>query len=129
MELGHISTQAGIGKVKVDDLSVTKYVDKSTPNLIMACCQAKPFPTAVLTCRRAAGDSHVPYLKIKMSDVMVSSVKTGHSDDTTGGDLFFETVTLNFGKVETIYTPLKPDRTADAEVTAGTFNIGTGKKE
>jgi type VI secretion system secreted protein Hcp len=34
----HVGGGAGSGKVNVQDLSVTKWVDASTPKLVLACC-------------------------------------------------------------------------------------------
>ena len=36
----HMGGGGGAGKVNVQDLSITKYVDKSSPILMMACCKA-----------------------------------------------------------------------------------------
>src|SRR5271155_141355 len=35
----HVGGGAGSGKVNVQDLCVSKYVDSSSPNLMLACCQ------------------------------------------------------------------------------------------
>ena len=90
----------GSGKVAVQDLSVTKFIDKSSPDLMLHCCSGKHIPTCVLTVRKAGGDSPLEYLTIKMSDVIITSVSTGGSG---GEDKLTENVTLNFGKVEVAY--------------------------
>src|SRR6267378_4032700 len=72
----HTGTGGGSGKVKVNDLTFTKHVDKSSPNLIMACCTGRHFKESTLTIRKA-GDKPLEYLKIKMKDVLVSFVSTG----------------------------------------------------
>ncbi len=40
----HVGGGAGSGKVNVQDIQVTKYVDSSSPKLMLACCNvlAKP---------------------------------------------------------------------------------------
>ena len=43
----HIGGGGGAGKVSVDNLTVTKYVDKSTPNLINTCCTGKHYKEAI----------------------------------------------------------------------------------
>src|SRR4051794_31511408 len=41
-------TGGGAGKVNVQDLSFTKYVDKSSPNLMKLCCTGTHFKNAKL---------------------------------------------------------------------------------
>jgi len=50
---------------------------------------------------RKAGENPVEYLKIKLTEVLVSSVSTGGSG---GEDRLTENVTLNFAKVAVDYT-------------------------
>lgn len=111
----HTATGGGAGKVSVQDLSVTKWVDKSSPNLFLACCNGKNMKEAVLTVRKA-GEKPLEYLKLTMKDVIVSSISTaGHGSE----ERLTETVTLNFGKLKVGYTPQKPDGSGDAEVEGG----------
>ena len=37
----HMGGGAGAGKVNVQDLSFTKYVDMSSPDLMLSCCNGK----------------------------------------------------------------------------------------
>ena len=97
----HAGPGGGAGKVNVQDLSFTKHIDTSTPNLIKMCCNGKHFKQALLTVRKAGGTA-VEYLKIKLVDVLISAVSTGGSG---GEDLLTENVTINFGKFEVVYTP------------------------
>jgi type VI secretion system secreted protein Hcp len=108
----HVGGGGGAGKVNVQDISVTKYVDKATPALIQMCCSGKHIKQAVLTARKA-GDKPLDYLKIKMSDVLVTSVNSGGSG---GDERLTENVTLNFTKYEMGYTPQKADGSGDAEI-------------
>jgi len=48
----HVGGGGGAGKVNIQDLSLTKYVDKSSPNLMMACSSGKHYPEAKLTIRK-----------------------------------------------------------------------------
>jgi type VI secretion system secreted protein Hcp len=109
----HSGGGAGAGKVNVQDISFTKYVDKSSPNLIRACCNGEHFAEAVLVVRKAGKDP-LDYFKVTMSPVLVTSVATGGSG---GEDRLTENVSLNFAKMEVGYTPQKEDGSGDAEVT------------
>src|SRR6476660_6686660 len=106
----HTGGGAGAGKVNVQDLSFTKYIDKSSPSLMYACCSGKHYPDATLVVRKA-GDTPVEYVKIKMTDLIVTSISTGGSG---GEDRLTENVTLNFAKVNVDYVP------QDAKGGAGT---------
>jgi type VI secretion system secreted protein Hcp len=96
----HVGGGAGSGKVNVQDLSLTKYIDKSSPDLMLSCCNGKHIAKAQLTVRKA-GENPLEYLIIKLEDVLISSVSTGGSG---GEDRLTENVTLNFAKVDVEYT-------------------------
>jgi len=114
----HVGGGGGAGKVAVQDLSFTKYVDRSSPNLLNTCCTGKHYPKATVTVRKA-GDKPVEYLIITMTDVIVTSISTGGSG---GEDRLTENISLNFAKVEVKYTPQGKDGSAGASVETG-FNI------
>ena len=114
----HGGPGGGAGKVNVQDLSFTKYVDTATPNLIKFCSSGKHFKEANLTVRKA-GDKPLEYLKIKLSEILISSISTGGSG---GEDRLTENVTLNFAKFEVTYTGQKADGTGAAGISV-TWNI------
>jgi type VI secretion system secreted protein Hcp len=95
----HVGGGAGAGKVNVQDLSFTKYVDKSSPDLLLAACNGKHYKSALLTVRKA-GEKPLEYLKITMTEVLITSVSTGGSG---GEDRLTENVTLNFAQVKVDY--------------------------
>jgi type VI secretion system secreted protein Hcp len=119
----HTGGGGGSGKVNVQDLSFTKYVDKSSTDLMLFCCNGKHVKEAALTVRKA-GESPLEYIKIKMSDCLISGVTTGGSG---GEDRLTENVTLNFSKVEVEYTPQKEDGSGDAPATMG-WDISKNEK-
>jgi type VI secretion system secreted protein Hcp len=96
------------GKVNVHDLTFTKLVDASTPNIVKAVCAGTAFPLALLTCEKSAGAGKKPiqYFKMKLKNVLVSTYAVGGAN---GSDTHTETVTLNFGSVETTYTGMNAD--------------------
>jgi type VI secretion system secreted protein Hcp len=100
----HVGGGAGAGKVNVQDLSFTKYVDKSSKNLIASTCGGDHFKTATLTVQKAGGTKGgaLEYIKIQLDTVFVTSVSAGGSG---GEDRLTENVTLNFAKFKYIYTP------------------------
>ena len=84
---------AGTGKLNVQDLRVTKLVDKSSPNLFKACATGRHLKNAVITIRKAGGDAPLVY---SLSDGFVSSY------NVTGNDAGIdqEAITLNFAQVQ-----------------------------
>jgi type VI secretion system secreted protein Hcp len=95
----HQGGGGGSGKVNVQDLSITKYVDAASADLMLACCNGKHIDSAVLTVQKA-GEKALPYIKITLTNVLVASVSTGGSG---GEDRLTENVTLNFEKVKVEY--------------------------
>ena len=115
----HVAGGGGTGKVNVQDMSITKYLDKATTVLMQKCATGKHFPKAILTCRKA-GDKPVEYLKVTMEEVLVTGISSGgsqHDDDQPT-----ESIMLNFATVNVEYTPQKADGSADASSALG-FNI------
>ena len=98
---GSMHAGGGAGKANFQDLSITKYVDKSTPHLMVAISNGSVNPEIKLTVRRP-GAEPLDYIVITMKDVMVTSLSTGGSG---GEDRLTESVSFNFAKVEYKYIP------------------------
>jgi type VI secretion system secreted protein Hcp len=111
----HLGSGSGGGKVSVQDISLTKYIDKSSPDLLLACCNGKHYPEAKLVIRKA-GEQPLEYLIITMTDVMVTAVSTGGSG---GEDRLTENVTLNFSKVKVDYSEQTPKGGVGAKPSMG----------
>lgn len=118
----HQGGGGGAGKVAVQDLSITKYVDKITPELIKNCCKGTHFPEAKITAHKAGGES-LPYLVITLKKVMIASLTTGGAG---GGDLITESVTLNFAEFQVDFQPQKDDGTKDGGAVSATWKIPQG---
>lgn len=114
---GSMHTAGGkSGKVSVQDLSLTKFVDKGSPIMMLHCCDGTRTPKATLVVR-SAGKSPVEYLKIDMEDCMIGSVSTGGSG---GEDKLTENIVINFGKVKVTYQAQGKDgKAAGGEVEMG----------
>ena len=90
----HIGGGGGSGKGIVEDLVITKYVDKASPKLLLNCLKGSHFTEAILS----IGNSVNPdYLVITMSPVLVTSVLSGGKQDYGPAT---ERVSLNFAKVK-----------------------------
>ena len=103
MQTGSATGGAGSGKVSFHDLSFVHKVDKASPKLFLATATGNHIPKAELTVRKA-GNNPLEYIKITMSDVLISSVSPGSS----GNIIPTEEVTMNFGAIKIEYIPQNP---------------------
>jgi type VI secretion system secreted protein Hcp len=120
----HILSGSGSGKASFQDISLTKYIDAASPDLMKSTAKGTHHPEAKLIIRKA-GDTPLDYLTYTLKDVIITSISTGGSG---GEDRLTENVTLNFGAFEMVYntqaadgtkvdgTPLKWDIAANAEM-------------
>jgi len=97
----HTGTGSGAGKVAIQDLTITHYVDTSSTDLLKHLTTGKHIDEGLLTVRKAGGNA-LEYLKIKMTQVMVTHISNGGG---AGQDRVTENVTLNFRKFTQTYTP------------------------
>ena len=105
----------GAGKVQMQDFHFTMRVNKASPKLMLACANGEHIKDAVLTCRKA-GKEQQEYLKIKFTDLLVSSYQTGGSQ----GDVIpMDQISVNFSKIELEYKEQKADGTLGGATKAG----------
>jgi type VI secretion system secreted protein Hcp len=109
---------SSVGKARIQDISFSKYVDKSSPNLFINCCSGKPISTAVFTVRKA-GEKPQEYMTITLTEVFVSSFSHIGSDN---GGLPSESISLNFSKIKFEYKTQLGDGTLGAAI-AKTYDI------
>jgi len=106
----------GAGKASFNDFHFVMKVNKATPKLMLACADGEHIKKAVLTCRKAGKDQQ-EFLKITLSDLLVSSYQTGVS---SSGDIVpTEQISINYSKCELAYKEQKADGTLGGEVKAG----------
>lgn len=99
--MSNSSSPQGPGKVSIQDISLTKWMDKSTPDLMLLTANGKHLSEVELLLRTSCVDcSAEPFFTLTMTDVLVSSVSTGGSG---GEQRPTENVTFNFAKVEWCY--------------------------
>jgi type VI secretion system secreted protein Hcp len=114
----------GAGKVKFHDISVKKQVDSASPSLFQHCATGEHIKKAVLYVRKAGG-SQTEYLKITLTDVLVSSYNVGSQAPKGAGET--ESITLNFAKIQQTYTPTNANGTPGAAQVAG-WDVKANKK-
>lgn len=92
--LVHPQTATGSGaarRVSVQEIQITKRVDKASPKLFQACATGKHFPKATLVLSKA-GHSTI----YNLTNVAIAAAQTG---STKGSSQPVETLTLNFTKI------------------------------
>jgi type VI secretion system secreted protein Hcp len=97
----HSGTGAGSGKVSAQDLTIAKYIDKASPNLLKLCCSGKHFKNVRLTFRKAGGKP-LEYVELQLGDGLVSAIAIAAGVDD---ERLTETITLNFAWFKYTYTP------------------------
>jgi type VI secretion system secreted protein Hcp len=100
------SGTGGSGKASPQDFSFALAESKASPNLMLFCATGKSLGTGQLTCRRAG----VEILKIRMADVFVRTYATAGA---TADDLPRDQVTLNFDKIDFLYTSPRTGETVE----------------
>jgi type VI secretion system secreted protein Hcp len=89
---------AGAGKTSFSSFTITKTLDKSTPLLLKAAVTGEHFKKADVFFARKAGGGQQDFLKIELTDVLVSSYKTNG-----GGGVPTETISLDGIKGEATF--------------------------
>jgi type VI secretion system secreted protein Hcp len=132
----------GSGKVSFQDFHFSTQFNKASPNIFQACASGKHIPTATLSLAHsntpsAASGASPDFLKYELSSVLISSYQTGGTlldngtyspiganGDGFTGDLPVEQFTLNFAKLEIVFTSQVDGSKAD--VAASPVGFGDG---
>lgn len=121
---GAVGMGSAVGKVSVQDLNVTKSMDKTSPKLALACCVGTRIPSGELFVQRA-GEDKVQAIRIEMKNILVSSYSVSDGADT--GILPQESLTLSIKWFKYVYTPQDEKGEAMAEV-ENSFDIEANEK-
>ena len=96
-------TGGNTGQAKFGEVTVTKFVDKATVNLLQYCGTGKAIPKATISLNKQAGDSKLEYLKIELTNVVLTNVSNmGHGGAT---DPMSESLNLNYAEIKFTYQP------------------------
>jgi type VI secretion system secreted protein Hcp len=112
----------GIGRVRMEDFQFTMYSNVASPKLMLACATGDHIKQALLTCRKA-GKEQQEYLKLTLSDVLVSSYKTNSGDSD---NLPMDSFSLNFSRILIDYR--KQDQNGQLVAgTVATYDLREGR--
>jgi type VI secretion system secreted protein Hcp len=87
--------------VRFSEISIAKFVDKSTPKLYKFCAAGNHINTITFSFHRAAKDgATVKYLEIVLTNTLIANISTSGSG---GEDILVENLSLNFGAIQLTY--------------------------
>ena len=115
----HVGGGIGSGKANFQDISISKYIDLSSSDMLKSVSLGTHFPEAKIVVRKSGGDKKLEYYTINLKEVMVTSYQTGGSG---GEDRLTESVTLTFAQVDVKYQAQTKDGTKGLDTTFA-YNI------
>jgi type VI secretion system secreted protein Hcp len=113
---GEYGGGGGDGKVTRNALAVTKYLDRSSPELRKMLVEGRMLPAARLKVVKPGDKSAFEYFVIDLEQVRVTKVSMSASG---GEERLTEKVELTFAKIKWKYTPQLEDGSRDTVVEAG----------
>jgi type VI secretion system secreted protein Hcp len=72
-------TAAATGKTVCGPVTVMKFVDVSSPDLILSVANGKHIPKALITFRRPGGPNQLEYYKVTLEDVVITEIEQTES--------------------------------------------------
>lgn len=120
----HHGSGGGAGKASFNDITITKYIDAASPNIMLFCANGKHFAKGKIIVRKAGGDSSLEYLTVEFDQVLVTSYATGGG---SGQERLTENLSLNFAKVKIEYTT-QSDKGGKGTPQVFSWDIGANSK-
>lgn len=87
-----------VGAPKLEDVVITKPLDRSSPELFLRSHQGTAFGKMTFSFHRPASGTNQTYYQIQLEEVFVTSLS-----QTSGGDRPTETFALNYAKIKWTY--------------------------
>jgi type VI secretion system secreted protein Hcp len=121
---GAAGTGAGAGKTICGPVTITKFVDVSSPDLILSVANGKHIPKAVFTFRRP-GQAQFEYYKVTLEDVIITEVEQTGSSSAAARAM--EKVSLMGRRFSFEYVQQAPDGRIGARPKAGWDCVANSK--
>jgi type VI secretion system secreted protein Hcp len=114
----------GSGKVSMQDFHFVINAGKHSPKVMQHCATGEHIGSGTLTCRKA-GTEQQEFLKIKFTDLLISSYQVGA---TKHGDVLpTDQISFNFAKIEFEYKPQDEKGNLGGAIKAG-YDLKANKK-
>lgn len=101
-------------RAEIEDLTLDKAVDASSPYLFHAAARGKSFEEMVLSVRKDSGEAHLDYLVITMTNAMITDYAMYHEKEEEG-DQICETIAISAESVSFKYVVQADDHSAGDE--------------
>jgi len=108
---------AGAGRVHFDDVTIKKDIDAASPQLFEDSVLGQHLSKVELIAVRDEDQSQQEYLKITLSNAIVSSYHVESQEPAGPGEV--ETITLEFQKIDYEYEPQNADGSSGTPIDAG----------
>jgi len=110
----HTGAGGGAGKLNIQDVSISKYVDSSSPLLRLAVAEGRIFNEVKIDVIKSCGSGrNYTQYAITLTPALLASVSAGGGG---GKDRLTENASINFSRIETMYTPVGPDCRLEAPI-------------
>jgi type VI secretion system secreted protein Hcp len=112
LNIGSQSTGAGAGKVVFNPFSITRKIDKSSPQFFQMACAGTAFKNVYLCLRKSGGgaegdqSSGLIFLRFDFKLVAIKTISWSHDDESPN-----ETMTFEYGGLQVRYSQQKTDGT------------------
>lgn len=103
VNVGSATGGIGSGRATLEKLTITKYTDTATCNLVLAACTGAHIPEFHLSIRKGGADAKTSggeFVHVQMNNVVIESVKWQGSD---GDEAFKDEVVLAYASIEIKY--------------------------
>ena len=100
--IGHGSSggEARAGRANLQDVTIMKVVDKTTPLLFDDCVTGNYLKKVDIIYDKPMGDSQEPYYKIHLEDALITSIQNSGSSENP-----VESISFAYSKIKISYNP------------------------
>jgi type VI secretion system secreted protein Hcp len=119
LNIGSQSTGSGAGKITFNPFSITRKIDRSSPEFFARACSGTPFKQVCLGARKAGGGqaTGLVFLVFMFKLAAVKTIGWSYDDEAPK-----ETITFEYGGLIVKYNQQKPDGTLDTKDYIGGWN-------
>jgi type VI secretion system secreted protein Hcp len=105
MQHGSSGHETRAGRADVQNISIMKVLDKTSPLLFDDCVTGNILKKVTVTYDKPTGDKQEDYFKLEMTNALITSIQlSGSSENPT------ESISFSFEKIKVMYNPEGADK-------------------
>src|SRR5262249_1597983 len=104
-QAGSSGQETRAGRADIHNVTVMKVLDKTSPLLFDDCVTCNILTKVTLIYDKHTGDKHEDYVKLELSNALITSVQQSGSNENPT-----ESVSFAFGKIKVMYNPEGEDK-------------------